>query len=811
MPERRVVAADKMSNRAKFGFAALVVAVVTVCGAIGGSIWATGLVESRLRRLAEGAGLGLQVDSISVSPFGEVRVSNLHLVRPDGTDVIAVAGIDATLSPLRAVMGSRRPETLTIDGLNVEIRMQDGRPDELIDLVRSARAALGKRGADGEEADDSGDAKRAATALTLRGGEVAVVFIGRYKDLLPGGLVAKDIELRLAPEQGIGEASAQIMGAVTSKLSAQIAKAVPGQAPANARVVGLFTPALRLPLPPVGTLPVVADHIVIEGFEYDGDAGPSVRGLRLVHGDDDAVRIADVRVEAGWPLASAIEVSPATLARLAQMPATSNGDGDGDGDAKPSQLQRLVPTLPAKMASIGLASSDDGDTMVVISRFEAPLGNNHGMVRFQSLAVQTAMNWKASPAGKDANAARTMRLTLSEPTLTLRWSRPDILAFPGGEATWTVVERARQRPDPSADADDEDDDDEADDVDRPDLAPEARGDRASRAEAKSKANGKKGAARGGRAKKRPRVSRPASAHAIPALKSLLADATSLDGHARRLFGILANVAGLELHVTGAAILLAEPAAAAPFGGLRAGRLDLTASLGDGTRGLDGEIEIFLPPPAPAAAPTPAAPAATGAAKNAAAPDQAGGKFSFSVDFKATGGIEVLKVGFSGGAFAAAAASLGAVLHLGPGATLAGALTLHTEAEGSRAVVSGQLDAVNVGIDWWRLSPRPIDGLNFSATLNGSADAKAHEIKLSVDPLKVGEASAKVLIEATHIGPKAVIHARFELPKQDCAKLAAAIPASNAGTGVKSRNRMVSPMPYIPAAKNNAWPRLSNPV
>ena len=459
------------------------------------------------------------------------------------------------------------------------------------------------------------------------------------------------------------------------------------------------------------------------------------------------------------------------------MPATSNGDGDGDGDAKPSQLQRLVPTLPAKMASIGLASSDDGDTMVVISRFEAPLGNNHGMVRFQSLAVQTAMNWKASPAGKDANAARTMRLTLSEPTLTLRWSRPDILAFPGGEATWTVVERARQRPDPSADADDEDDDDEADDVDRPDLAPEARGDRASRAEAKSKANGKKGAARGGRAKKRPRVSRPASAHAIPALKSLLADATSLDGHARRLFGILANVAGLELHVTGAAILLAEPAAAAPFGGLRAGRLDLTASLGDGTRGLDGEIEIFLPPPAPAAAPTPAAPAATGAAKNAAAPDQAGGKFSFSVDFKATGGIEVLKVGFSGGAFAAAAASLGAVLHLGPGATLAGALTLHTEAEGSRAVVSGQLDAVNVGIDWWRLSPRPIDGLNFSATLNGSADAKAHEIKLSVDPLKVGEASAKVLIEATHIGPKAVIHARFELPKQDCAKLAAAIPAS----------------------------------
>ncbi|MEY3012084.1 MAG: hypothetical protein RIT45_819, partial [Pseudomonadota bacterium] len=655
-------------------------------------------------------------------------------------------------------------------GLRANLRLQDGRPDEALDLLRSAREAMGRRSGDNAAAKDTAG-PRPSTAITLRDGEVKVELRGAYADLLPGGLLVQKIALRLQPEAGIGEMSASIVGALKSELTASLEPARDAQ---PARVVGQFAPALRLPLPPVAGLPALADHVVLEGFDYDAEHGPSARDVSLLRGKAWAVKIASAGLQPGargvraGPIVVAPEAMRAALTLFGKAEAggaeAGKAEGDGaaadaaeddeakaDGDAttakakakvakprkkggktkpEPTVAERLrvaMPTQPLTIAEIRAGSADGGAVRLELDGLSLALGGELGQATLGGASVTRA-------------ADGALDVEVREPALTLRWSQPLIEGLPGGAALWQAVERARQRPTLPG-ADDEDDDEDGDDVDRPDLAPEARKPRKTADKGKS---ARKKASKGGR---------PVSARAIGPLRDALDALTGLGPMVQAKLAPLGARPALAVRVQGAALNLLEPAAQAPLAGLRAGTLTLTRELGDGTRGLELSVETF------------------GGA--AAGESRLGLKLALAKG----GTLDHAELAFSGGAFASAAATLGAAVTIGEGASLGGTLRVTADAAGEQARVEGKIEAIAVGIDWWRLSKVPVDGLSFSATMTLTADAKARALQLDLSPLTLGEAQARLLLEAKDIGPKASIHVRFEVPKQDCGKIAAAIPAS----------------------------------
>ncbi len=785
MPDRRVVAKEPVPLARRVGIAAAIVLVVGVCAAVGGSIWAGGLVESRLRRLAEGAGLTLQATSISVSPLGDLKIDGLRMVRPDGTDVVAARTIGASLPPWRVAAGSRRPETLEIDGLRVQVLLHDGKPEELLDLLRSAKAALKGRSSQDRDPNEP-QRKGADTAITLRDGKVEVKLQGRFEDLLPGGLTVADIAVHLDVARGVGEASARVDGAVQSKLQARLA---PDPAGGSAKVQGAFEPPLRLPIPTFDGLPRVVDGVVIERFAYDSQTGPALAGVRLLEGKETRVTVENAGLDAasGGLAAGPIQIEAVVIRELqtwASARAAGDGEaapaGGGDGDnaepddaaggkgasaddnapskpktkgtkgAKAAAPWRPAPSkLPATIAAIRVGQTDAGSARLRIEGVRVPLPAELGVFLVGSAEVELGGDEPSTPepttaalpapadkpgaaAKAQAKGVRRMQVRVEGPQIEVHWSRPTIVAMPGGEALWDAVEHARRKPTVTITEDEEDDDE----IDRPDLAPEARRKSAPKPAAKRK--GRKG---------------PATAAAIAPLQELLGRLTSIDSVVASLIGKLNLLPGLQLSVEGAAIGLLEPAAASPCCGVRAGKVALTRRLEDGSRGLDGSVDLF------------------------GAGDAAEGHLRLALSVGSSGRFERAELEFSGGAVAMAARSVGAAIHVGADATLGGSLVLRTEGEGKRTLVEGSIDAKGVGIDWWRLAPKPVDGLSFSARVLLTADAAAKSLILNLDPITVGEATAKALIEATDIGPKANVHVRFELPKQDCGKLAKSLPAS----------------------------------
>ena len=775
MPDRKVVAKEPVSVGRRVGIAAAIVLVAGVCAAIGGSIWAGGLVESRLRRLAEGAGLTLQASSISVSPFGDLKIDGLRMVRPDGSDVVAARTIAASLPPWRVAAGSRRPETLEVDGLRVQVLLRDGKPEELLDLLRSAKAAL--RGRSQQERDpNEPERKQADTALTLRDGKVEVKLQGRFEELLPGGLTVADIAVRLDVARGVGEASAKVDGAVQSKLQASL---VAGVAGGPAKVQGAFEPPLRLPIPSFEGLPRLVDGVVIERFAYDAQTGPALAGVRLLEGNETRVTVENAGLDAssGGLAAGPIQIESVVIRELqtwaSARASAERGDrsdaagdeagkptgaGDEEPEAKPKTRAakgakapppwRPAPSkLPATIAAVRVGQTDAGSARLRVEGVRVPLPAELGVFLVGSTEIEVGGN-EAAPAlptpadkpgakpgdapGASGHGDRKLQVRVENPQIEVHWSRPTIEAVPGGAAIWEAVEQTRRKPTVTI-AEDEEDDDE---IDRPDLAPEAR--RKSAQKPADKRKGRKG---------------PATAAAIAPLQSLLAKLTSVDSAVVGLIGKLNLLPGLQLSIEGAAIGLLEPAAATPCCGMRAGKLALTRRLEDGSRGLDGSVDLF------------------------GAGDAAEGRLRLSLSVGSSGRFERAELEFSGGAVAMAARSVGAAIHVGQDATLGGSLVLRTEGEGKRTLVEGSIDARSVGIDWWRLAPKPVDGLSFSARVLLTADATAKSLVLNLDPITVGESTAKALIEATDIGPKANVHVRFELPKQDCGKLAKALPPS----------------------------------
>ncbi len=753
-------------------------AALTVIGVLVATTVVEREVRARLGRIADGAGLQLQLDDVSVSVFGTVSLSGMHLRRADGSDMLALPVVDASLSPLRALAGRRRPESLALEGLRLDVRLRDGRPEELLDLLRALRTVLRRApDADREDRDADGAGAR-AMALHLRDGEVAIRLEGQFADLLPGGVRVRGIEVGLDAAAGIGSARAHVEGAATSVLSAQV---VPTVADGDAmRVRGGFTPPLALPLPPLPGLAELADAVVIRGLTWDAKAGPALDGVSLHKGAQLRLDLGAIAVDPSEGVRiGPLRAEPALLGAL-QVVAQNPGLASGAAAKAPAVKAPAVkapakpPAAPvvagpsaafgaATLKALTLSPTEVGGWRVDLDSGALPLPLGLGTIEMSSASIEFGSAVGAD-GGAGAAAATTAKplqrpitVTIEQVRAKIQWSRETISALPNGAALWDAIEKARAKPVIAAATEEEDDE-----VDRPELAPEAR--------RKAPQSPRKAPRKG-----------PASAAAIPALQDLLAAVTAVDGRVASALARLDALPGLTFQLENGGVDLLEPAAALPSFGLRAAKAALTAQLGDGSRGLDAGVELF----------------------GIGSPD-AVGVLKAKVATTAHGRFDAATFTFSGGAVAMAARGLGAAIHVGPGASLDGSLAIRTEAAGQRTRVEGSLDAKGVGVDWWRLAPRPIEGLSFSANLLLVADGEQGSLALDLDPIRVGEATMRVSALVSGLGAstapdksvaaggadaasakpvrpasgdKAKLRIAVELPRQDCGKIAAALPPS----------------------------------
>ncbi len=686
------------------GIGALV--LVGLC-ALGGTFWAESKVRDKLDQLATGAGLTLKVADVSVSPLGVVGIEDLHLVRPTGGDVIAFGRAEAAISPLRALAGSRRPEILEVEDLRLDVRVVDGRPAELLDLLASARKLVRrKKGAEPRDVT----ARKKGPVLIVRGGEAQLQLAGQGAELLPKGLRTHGLQVHLDPDRGIGKLEALVEGSVQSKLHAKV---VPAAGDRPARVEARFQPEFRIGLPLKGRAGKLIDALVVGGFGFDTLAGPSVDGLALRRGKAPILQIAHVR-----PADDGFGVRAQKVAF--QLPGKWLLEAlPDDRLAAVLGKEDLAGTLGA--LAVDLVNPLSGSMALTVKDGRLPLPGKRGALTVNKVALHTAR----SPGADPLRAIES--LEVHGPELMLTWREGSLATLPGGEVLYKLVEGARWGNAAEADADKE-------------------------AKVEEEAKGKKRKKRKRRRRRR-KPRKPAIHGAIAPIARLLAQTLKMESSLQDATTALARWPALKVKVHGGRFGLVEPAAEGPFGGLGDLSIDLTPRLGDGGRGL------LL----------------------SARPFASDGKWeAATLDLRGAAGDRLERVTWTLGGprwAGALAAAVGPIV-AGDGAELRlkGELKLAKEAPGP--VVLTDVTIRKLGLEWWRIAPRPINDLDIDLKLRLSADRKAGGLDLQATEIKLGEASFTLGLTLTDIRSDDIAgHLQLAMPKQDCAKAAAALPAS----------------------------------
>jgi len=760
----------------------LAAALVAVVGAgaiasFGGVVYGRQMVRDRLEAAATAAGLALSVDGIDISPSGRVTIEKLAFARADGSSVVAADRIVAEISPVAAARGSRRPENVVVSGLLVDVRVVDGRPDELLDLYRAVRARK----------KPSAPAKKrkrpkTSTALRVDGGEIRLHVVGKGAELMPEGLAVKGLQVTFDPDRGVGDVAAVVEGTHTSKLQA---KMHPATADKPAWVDARMTPELKIGLPNTNPLARWIDAVVVRGFGYDGVAGPSVNGIELHRGGKKlvevqrvapndsrvlAVRADGITIDLPAGLFGAKAAPPGGPRRMATPKGKSRGKGEGKTRAKrrvrdrrhkrryrgrkgrrrahsKSRASAKVKTarkapapkpktrarrslaerlrdLPAIKGSIGAvtigtdAPSIAGPLFVDVDNVAVQIGANIASIGTRSASLEVVdprRGLKQSIRG----------LTIDGPFADLVFNLETMKRLPFGEKLHRAVADARRgRVARKLAADEEGDAEQAD------APPEA-------------------------APKRKRRRGPRKAYTLGFIKPIRKAHRELLGVPARLEAVVARLSAvdnLELNVTNGRLGLKDPVAPDAFAGIDKIAVKLTRTLTDGTRGLDASAEPF-------------------------ADAKPLGTLQVDLTTTAKGKLDRLVTKASGGSFARLVAAVGATASVQEDAELGFEATLkRTQAGG--VTVDAKLSSKHIGINWWRLAPRPIDDFQFSADVQLRVMPSPDSIAVDMREFKVGDATSKVLFELNDLAPaKATARLLIELPKQDCANVAAAIPKS----------------------------------
>ena len=756
-----------------------IVTFLAVGTLVGGAMVAGSIARGKLQLIAKEANLQLALTDLSVSPLGKVHVTGLAFKRQDGTTIVSTDDATAWLSPWRALLGRRRPERAEVHGFLLDARVEDAKPKELLDLYKAVRKVFPRK----EKTDDNEAKSASSLAFTLDKGVVTISARGKGAEYLPGGLKARDIAAHVDLANGVGDLSAQFDGTVQSKLAAKLV-AQPSGPP---RLEAKFAPEFRLQMPEGKALPAGIDSVSIAGLGFDAVEGGAVEDIVLRKGATELLRIARVRPDRGGV---GIRADKITFA----LPEPPKSDADPAKPAKP-KVKPGAPTLPqpptdkpvadkpvadepkpagpriwsGEIESVALdLGSVEGSEISLLARLEKLKATMPGGVA--TLGVEKVeLKTDRMPGEHPMEALVELRVT--QPSMDLPWREDALAQIPGGKTLWSAViaaEKAKLR--------EQIEDDAAEEIDDPALPPEVRkkklaervaaklkaaGVEPDDGKAKKKAETPKGDAAKGDAAKKPEKSavlptKSALAQYAKPLKDLHTKLLGADVLVQKLIEKLTQAPRLKVIVEQGRLGLIRQGAPKPFGGVQDISVDTTALMGDGSRSLKITARPF---------------------------DDERPWGQVTADIVIGPGAKLSKAHFSlaGSEFAQALRVVSSGVTIKPDSDIeVKADVALGDAPGQKLQISGDFMVKKVGFDWWRLAPRPIDDLSASGKMLFVAQNDG-TLRADFTDLTVGQAKAHLLLEATSVGDKPVVHIKAEMPKQDCGAVAKSIPPAMLAT------------------------------
>ncbi len=761
------------------GLCALVFGSIGLGALVGGS-----LIRSKLEAIAKDAAMTLGLESVSVSPFGTVRLAGLSFKRADGSTVIAVQEATAELSPWKALTGRRRPQRTDIHVFQADLLLQDGKPKEMLDLYKAARKQFPKR----DKIDDVEDKQpKGSTALFVEQGSVTVRATGKGGQYLPQGLRAHDIALHVDLSHGIGDLTATVDGTVASKLQASL-ETQPDGPP---RLAAKFQPEFRLKMPPSAPLPLGIDSVSVAGIRFDATAGGSLEDLVLRNGEQVVVAVKHIRPltsrlgaqaeQIAFALPDQFGSSDDDKAEPTKDPkdngkAAPKKDKDAKEPAKPAPSP--APVGPAKLwngtaerLSLGLDGVEGGEIPVVakLEGLKVTVPGNAAVVTVDAVELHTDRI-----PGEHALEALTL-LTIDHPSVDLPWRAEALQHFPGGAQLWKAVsaaELAKLKREIEEEAEEQLGDAE--------LRPDQKADLvAKKVDEKLRAAGKlppgakpgdpKAAAKPGSGKAGAgeldadgrKVVAPArkawTTKQIAPLRELHAKLMGSSALIEKVIGKMAKAPHLKFELKAGRMGLVKDGAAKPFGGIQDMTLSATPVQGDGTRGLLLSARPFDD-------------------------ERVWGDLQVDVLTGPGPKLDRAKIALKGGHFAQALRIVSSAVTVAPDSDVIANLELRPGAVGSQMLTAnGDFAIKKVGFDWWRLAPKAIDVATASGKLAATISGIDGSLKLEFPDLVIGEAHLHLVLEATDIAGKPIVRVLSEMPKQDCGKVAAAIPPGMLGT------------------------------
>jgi hypothetical protein len=736
-------------------------ALVVVVGVGVGTAMAGSIVRGKLELVAREAKLQLVLGDVAVKPWGHLHMTGLELKRADGTAVLKLDEADAQFSPWRVLAGRRHPNEAALRGFSADLVLQDGKPNELIDLYRAVRTVFPKR------AVDTDDEPKQVTAqgLTLERGQVTLRLLGKGSQLLPKGLTVRDLTVKVDLGHGVGDVAAVVDGAVASKLAAKLVPQPQGPPKLEAR----FDPEFKLAFPADAGLPLRIDQLAVVGFGVDPELGGAVEGVALRSGGKDVIavkRVVPARGSLGLRMEE-IAFAVAESKPVVAPPKPAKGKPPAT-PPKPASAPERIWTGTLAQISAGVTPNEKAE-MTLTAQLEnlqialpGAATPAQGMVRVAKVELRT----DRLPQGDRPLDALT-RLDITDPALELPWQEGAVSGLPGGKLLWeaiTAAERAKLRQQAAEEVDDEL-------VEDPSLPPEARRKKveervnqklqqaglAEKPQQKGKA--KAGAAKTGGAddkdKKGPgAASRSAVANAVKPLRDLHEKLVGLGESVQKVLDVAGRMPRLHVDMKGGRVTLQRPGADKPMGGIQDIGLQWTAVLGDGTRGLLASVKPFDD-------------------------ERTWGEVKLDVVSGPGTQLQRAKLSIQGSQFAQVLRIVSSNVTVGADSDLAANLELRLP--DGQLEVTGDYKVQNLGFDWWRLAPKPIDIAGLQGKVRFSASRAGQDLRLELPDLTLGDAVMAVRAEATELASKPTVHFRAEMPKQDCGKALASIPPGMTST------------------------------
>ncbi len=686
-------------------------------------------VETEIAALAADAGLELTLDEVHISPLGQVEITRLQARRPDGSKALWVGGVQAKWRVLDLLGGRRMPAELRLVRPAVELRLVDGRPVEVRRWLAALRRRLGSPASDGDSQRVSRAGWRGPDAMGIVGGVLRIEPTGRGGGLLTGGLLLADLHVDLVRERG-GKLSARLESPAHATLRGR------GQVDDEGSMwlTGTFTPALRVPLPGafagaeaivngVGWSSKHGPHLAGIAVEKDGHKQVRVARVGLAEGKAGGVRIDGVAVEldaglldgaVGRAVTTHLGIEGLAGGRLEVASITGRRRTDPTGHRLEIEAREFIALLPA-----GLGRGVAEELRVVMPQpTTGTLDPGDAVVEITrpGLLLRAGRQPAGSPLASLAALADRLSVEAKRPLASV--PEADARLQPGWQRPGTVSVAER------------------------------------RAIRKKQTKGERRAARlEKRARRKARLEKTRVGGAYTArfagpLRKLKAS----------LLGVAASIAGLDGPGLVRAPQVRIREGSAEVRG-KTGRLATTGLDASWLRADDGSASLQVEGRLEA-----------GQARL--------GRWRLRGDVTEALAVGPIRLDLQGRELARIGRAFWPHLGIGPRPSMHLSLRIHAGTGPQPLQIEGTFRSRDVGLDWRRFSPVPHTDFVVDSTFALRVGAgRRGTVRLDVPEVRLGQAVMRGRVTAGKLAVEPYVDLRLELPKQDCGRVAASIPAS----------------------------------